>query len=129
MLHALLVEDDAAHAGLVSEALAGLARVQRVDTLAEARDVLRVTVPDVVLCDLCGTAATEPLLAATDLRIALDRAGDHVRTRVPLVLTSALDPRTLDGIADSLAHTHPLPKPFSPKALRAIVGRITGVTA
>ena len=128
MLHALLAEDDDGHAALVVDGLRGLAWVQRVTTLAEAREVLRVAVPDVVLCDLRGTAAGEPLIAATDLRIALDNACARVRVRVPLVLTSGLDPDLLEGIANSLVDTHALPKPFSPKTLRSLVARVTGVT-
>ena len=129
MLHALLVEDDPDHAALVVDGLRDLAWVQRVTTLAEAREVLRVAVPDVVLCDLRGTTSTEPLIAATDLRIALDNACARLRVRVPLVLTSGVDPYVLDGIAATLVHTHALPKPFSRNALRSLIERVTGVTA
>ena len=125
MLHALLVEDDDGHASLVVDGLRGLAWVQRVTTLAEARDVLRVAVPDVVLCDLRGTSDAAPLLTATDLRIALDNACARLRVRVPLVLTSGLDPHVLDGIAATLVHTHALPKPFSRSDLRSLVERVT----
>lgn len=128
MLHALLVEDDDDHAGLVVDGLRDLARVQHVATVDEARAVFRTLVPDVVLCDLRGTAATEPLIAATDLRIALDNASARLRMRVPLVLASGLDPHVLHEIAASLVHTHALPKPFSRNALRALVARVTGVT-
>ena len=128
MLHALLVEDHDGHASLVVDGLAGLAWVQRVATLAEAREVLRVAVPDVVLCDLRGTSDAAPLLTATDVRIALDNAGSHLRVRVPLVLTSGLDPHVLDGIAGALVDVYALPKPFSRNALRALVARVTGVT-
>lgn len=128
MLHALLVEDDADHAALVVDGLRDLARVQHVATADEARAILRTLVPDVVLCDLRGTAASEPLIAATDLRIALDNASARLRMRVPLVLTSGLDPHVLEGITASLVHTHALPKPFSRNDLRALVARVTGVT-
>lgn len=128
MLHALLVEDDDDHASLVVDGLCGLAWVQRVTTLAEARAVLLVAVPDVVLCDLRGTAGGAPLLTATDLRIALDRACARLRVRVPLVLASGLDPDLLEGIAGSLVDTHALPKPFCRSNLRALVARVTGVT-
>lgn len=128
MLHALLVEDDADHAALVVDGLHGLARVQHVATADEARAILRTLVPDVVLCDLRGTAASEPLIAATDIRIALDNASARLRMRVPLVLTSGLDPHVLEGIAASLVHTHALPKPFSRNDIRALVARVTGVT-
>lgn len=128
MLHALLVEDDDDHASLVVDGLRGLAWVQRVTALAEAREVLRFAVPDIVLCDLRGTSDAAPLLTATDLRIALDNACVRLRVRVPLVLTSGVDPNILDGIAATLVHTHALPKPFSRNALRALVARVTGVT-
>lgn len=130
MLHALLVEDDDDHAGLVVDGLRDLARVQHVATVDEARAVFRTLVPDVVLCDLRGTSDHDaPLLTATGLRIALDNACTRLRVRVPLVLTSGLDPHVLDGIAATLVHTHALPKPFSRNALRALVARVTGVTA
>lgn len=129
MLHALLVEDDDGHAAMVADALRGLAWVQRVATLAEARAVLRVAVPDVVLCDLRGTSDVSPIEAASDLRIALDSAGASIRARVPLVLTSGVDPHVLDGIAGALVHTYALPKPFSRNDLRALVARVTGVIA
>jgi CheY-like chemotaxis protein len=128
MLHALLVEDDADHAALVVDGLHGLARVQHVATADEARAILRTLVPDVVLCDLRGTAASEPLIAATDLRIALDNASARLRMRVPLVLTSGIDPHMLHEIAGALVDVYALPKPFSRNALRALVARVTGVT-
>ena len=125
-LHALLIEDHDGHASVVVDGLRGLAHVQRVATVDEARAVLRTLVPDVVLCDLRGTAASEPLIAATDLRIALDNASARLRTRVPLVLTSGLDPHVLDGIAGALVDVYALPKPFTRNALRALVARVTG---
>jgi CheY-like chemotaxis protein len=128
MLHALLVEDDGDHAALVVDGLRDLARVQHVATADEARAILRTLVPDVVLCDLRGTAAGEPLIAATDIRIALDNASARLRMRVPLVLASGLDPYVLDGIAGALVDVYALPKPFSRNALRALVARVTGVT-
>ncbi len=128
MLHALLVEDHDGHASLVADGLRGLAWIQRVTTLAEARAVLRLAVPDVVLCDLRGTSDVSPTEAASDLRLALDSAGARIDARVPLVLTSGLDPYVLDGIAGALVNTYALPKPFSCNALRAIVARVTGVT-
>lgn len=129
MLRALLVEDHDGHASLVADGLRGLAWVQRVATLAEARQVLRVAVPDVVLCDLRGTSDVSPTEAATDLRIALDSAGASIRARVPLVLTSGLDPYVLDGIAGALVGVYALPKPFSRSNLRSLIERVTGVTA
>jgi CheY-like chemotaxis protein len=129
VLHALLVEDNDAHAALVVDGLRGLARVQHVATADEARAILRTLVPDIVLCDLRGTSDHDaPLLTATNLRIALDNASARLRMRVPLVLTSGLDPHALEGIAASLVHTHALPKPFTRNALRSLIERVTGVT-
>lgn len=128
MLHALVVEDDDGHADLVLCALRGIAMVQRVAHADEALAVLAWVVPDLVLCDLRGTSDAAPQLAATSLRIAMDRAGDRVRARIPLVLASGLDPHVLREIAASLVHTHALPKPFSRNDLRALVARVTGVT-
>jgi CheY-like chemotaxis protein len=128
MLHALLVEDNDDHAALVVDGLREVAHVQHVATVDEARAILRTLVPDVVLCDLRGTAASEPLIAATDLRIALDNASARLRMRVPLVLASGLDPHVLHEIAASLVHTHALPKPFTRNGLRSLVERVTGVT-
>lgn len=128
MLHALAVEDDDRLADDLVAALRGLAWVQRVASADEALAVLAWLVPDVVLLDLCGTSQEAPLLVASSVRIALDRAGDRVRTRVPLVLTSGLDPHVLQGIAGSLDRTHALPRPASRNALRALVARVTGVT-
>jgi CheY-like chemotaxis protein len=128
MLHALVVEDDDGHADLAVDALRGIAMVQRAAHADEALAVLAWVVPDVVLCDLRGTSDAAPMLAATSLRIAMDRAGDRVRARIPLVLASGLDPHVLREIAASLVHTHALPKPFSRNDLRALVARVTGVT-
>jgi len=126
MLHALLVEDDDDHAALVVDGLRDLARVQHVATADEARAILRTLVPDIVLCDLRGTAASEPLIAATDLRIALDNASARLRMRVPLVLASGIDPHVLHEIAATLVGVHALPKPFTRNALRSLVERVTG---
>lgn len=128
MLHALAVEDDDRLADDLTAALRGFAHVQRVASVDDAVAVLAWVVPDVVLLDLCGTSREAPLLVAASVRIALDHAGDRVRTRVPLVLTSGLDPHVLRGIAGSLDRTHALPRPASRADLRALVGRITGVT-
>lgn len=128
MLHALVVEDDDGHADLVADALRGVAMVQRVAHADEALAVLAWVVPDVVLCDLRGTSDAAPLLTATSLRIAMDRAGDRVRARLPLVLASGIDPHVLREIAATIVHTHALAKPFTRTALRSLVERVTGVT-
>lgn len=128
MLHALAVEDDDGHAAILAAMLDGVAHVQRASTIAEARAVLGWVVPDVVLCDLRGTSDAAPLLAATDLRIALDRAGERVLARIPLVLVSGVEHYVLREIAATLTDTHWLPKPFRRGDLRALVERLTGVT-
>jgi hypothetical protein len=48
--------------------------------------------------------------------------------RVPLVLTSGLDPHALEGIAGALVDVYALPKPFTRNALRSLIERVTGVT-
>ena len=123
--HVLLIEDDDGHAAIVTDALRGAAVVHRVATDAEALRLLAMIVPDVVISDLRGTSDAAPLLAATSLRIALDRVGAARGVTVPLVLASGLDPHVVEGIAGSLAHTHALPKPSSPSALRALVESLT----
>lgn len=128
MLHALAVEDDDRLADDLAAALRGLAYVNRVTHADEALAVLAWLVPDVVLLDLCGTSREAPLLVATSVRIALDRAGGRVRARVPLVLHSGLDPHVLQGIAGSLDRTHALPRPASRNDLRSLIERVTGVT-
>ena len=79
MLHALAVEDDDRLADDLVAALRGLAWVQRVASADEALAVLAWLVPDVVLLDLCGTSSEAPLLVATSVRMALDRAGDRLK--------------------------------------------------
>lgn len=125
MLHVLAVEDDDRHASLLDDALRGVAVVQRVAHADDALAALAWIVPDVVLSDVRGTSDAAPLLAATSLRIAMDRAGARARTRIPLVLVSAVDPDVLRTVADALHHTHALSKPYSPRALRELVTRLT----
>ena len=125
MLHALAVEDDDRHADMLADALRGLAMVQRAAHADDALAALAWVVPDVVLSDLRGTSDAAPLLAATSLRIAMDRAAVRARARIPLVLVSALDPSVLHEAAAALHDTHALPKPYSPRALRELVTRLT----
>lgn len=128
MLHALVIEDDPRHASVVADALRGLAQTQHVDTADEALAALLWVVPDVVLTDVRGVSHASPLEHIASLRIALDAAGDRARVRspIPLVLGSAVDPAALRELAELFAHTHTLPKPFSPSTLRALVARLTG---
>lgn len=130
MLHALVVEDDDCHAGLVEDALRGLAHVQRVSHADEALAVLAWVVPDLVLMDLRGscTAHTSWVDHVASMRLALDAAGARARVRrpIPLILASGMDPRTIEEIAGAIPHTHALPKPFTRLDLRALVARITG---
>jgi DNA-binding response OmpR family regulator len=125
VLHALAVEDNDRLAADLAAALRGLAYVNRVSTADEALAVLGMCVPDVVLLDLCGTSDEAPLLVAASVRMALDRAGNRVGTRVPLVLHSGLDPHVLRGIAGSLDRTHALPRPASRNELRALITSLT----
>lgn len=125
MLHALAVEDDDRHADMLADALRGLAMVQRVAHADDALAALAWVVPDVVISDVRGTSDAAPLLAATSLRIAMDRAAARARARIPLVLVSALDPSVLHEVAAALHDTHALPKPYSPRALRELVTRLT----
>lgn len=125
MLHVLAVEDDDRHAALLDDALCRVAVVQRVAHADDALAALAWVVPDVVLSDVRGTSDAAPLLAATSLRMAMDRAAARARARIPLVLVSAVDPDVLHAIVDTLHDTHALPKPFSPRDLRALIDRLT----
>lgn len=125
MLHVLALEDDDRHADMLVDSLCGLAMVQRVAHADDALAALAWVVPDVVLSDLRGTSDAAPLLAATSLRIAMDRAAARARARIPLVLVSAVDPGVLHEVATALHDTHALPKPYSPRALRELVTRLT----
>lgn len=125
MLHALAIEDDERHAALLASALRPVAWVQHVPHADEALSLLGWVVPDVVIADCRGTSSASPMELAASLRIALDRAGDRARTRVPLVLVSGMDPDVLRSIADTLRDTHALPKPYSSLALRELVATLT----
>lgn len=125
MTSVLLVEDSADAVAWVEHSLPG-DEVMVVPTLARGVALLSAWRPDVVVTDVRGVTAQPSLLAITDLRTALDRAGcEHVA----IILASGVDPYVLHGIAGSVRHTHALPKPFSRHDLRALVGRLTGVTA
>lgn len=130
MHHALLVEDDDGHAGIVAEALRGLAAVQRAETSDDAFAALAWVVPDLLLMDLRGscTGHTSWVDHVASMRLALDAAGARARVRrpIPLILASGMDPRTIEEIAGAIPHTHALPKPFTRLDLRALVARITG---
>lgn len=131
MIHVLLIEDDDQHAEMIISALRGIVLTSRVSHADEGLAMLGWAVPDVVLSDVRGTSDASPAELAASLRIALDAASVRVGASapVPLVLTSALDPDALHDAAAPLHATHALPKPFSPSALRALVARLTGVTA
>lgn len=103
--------------------------MQHVEHADDALAVLAWVVPDVLLLDVRGTADVSPVDAALSLRVALDAAGARARTRhrIPLVLVSACDPEVLAEIARAVPETHAVSKPFSPRDLRAVVARVTGV--
>ena len=125
-MHVLLVEDDDGSASVVSVALHGCAMVMREIDGAGALAVLRSTLPDVVLTDLRGVAGESPVDYVAQLRVALDATAAKVRApRTPIVLTSALDPRAMGAIASAIVGVVALPKPFSPRALRELVERLT----
>lgn len=130
MLHALVAEDDDRHVALLADTLRGLAHVQHVTDADAALAALEWVVPDVVLADVRGCSRVSLAEHAASLRLAIDRAGARarVRTRIPLVLVSALDPDLLAEAVAPLPSAHAHPKPFVPSALRALVARITGVT-
>lgn len=124
MTSVLLVEDSPSAIAWVEQSLPD-GEVMHVPTLARGVALLGAMLPDVVITDVCGVTDRPPLLAVTDLRTAMDRAGsDHVA----ILLTSGVDPYVLRGIAGSVRNTHALPKPFSRNALRSLVERVTGVT-
>ncbi len=128
MLHAVLVEDDEHHAKELARVLEGVAAVTHVRTDGEVLALLGVVLPDLVVTDLRGVApGASPIDYVASLRAALDAAAARARSRrpVPIVLASGLDPVVLRGIASTLTHTHALPKPHSPRALRELVTSLT----
>lgn len=125
-MHVLLVEDDDGSASVVSVALHGCAMVMREIDGAGALAVLRSTLPDVVLTDLRDVAGESPVDYVAQLRVALDATAAKVRApRTPIVLTSAVDPAVQHAVAGAIVGVYVLPKPFSPRALRELVERIT----
>lgn len=130
MLHALAVDDDAWQAKVLTDALRDVAMVQHEERLDDALGALASVVPDVLLYDLIGTADAHPVDAARSVRIALDAAATRarIRTRIPIVLVSGCDPHVLSEIASAVEETHAVPKPFSPRELRALVLRVTGAS-
>lgn len=121
MTSVLLVEDSPSAVEWVEQSLPG-DEVMHVPTLARGVALLAAMRPDVVISDVLGVTDRAPLLAVTDLRTAMDRAGsDHVA----ILLTSGVDPFVLRGIAGSVRNTHALPKPFSRNDLRSLVERVT----
>lgn len=121
MISVLLVEDSADAVAWVQQALPG-DEVMHVPTLARGVALLSAWRPDVVITDVRGVTDRPELLAITDLRTALDRAGsDHVA----ILLTSGVDPYVLHGIAGSVRDAHALCKPFSRNDLRSLVERVT----
>jgi len=117
----LLVEDSAASVAWVRQSLPG-DEVMHVPTLARGIALLTDVRFDVVVTDVRGVTDHPALLAVTNLRTALDRAGSE---HVAILLTSGVDPYVLSGIAGSVRGTHALPKPFSRSDLRSLVERVT----
>lgn len=124
MTSVLLVEDSPSAVAWVEQSLPD-DEVMHVPTLARGVALLAAMRPDIVISDVLGVTDRAPLLAVTDLRTAMDRAGSE---HVAILLTSGVDPFVLRGIAGSVCNTHALPKPFSRSNLRALVARVTGVT-
>ena len=120
----LLVEDSPVAVAWVEQALPG-DEVMHVPTLARGIALLADARFDVVITDVRGVTDHPAMLAVTNLRTALDRAGSE---HVAILLTSGVDPFVLHGIAGFVRGTHALPKPFSRNDLRALVARVTGVT-
>lgn len=121
MTSVLLVEDSADAVAWVEQALPG-DEVMHVPTLARGVALLDAMRPDIVITDVLGVTDRAPLLAVTDLRTAIDRAGSE---HIAILLTSGVDPFVLRGIAGSVRNTHALCKPFSRNDLRALVARLT----
>lgn len=121
MISVLLVEDAPTAVAWVEQALPG-DEVMDVPTLARGIALLSAARFDLVVTDVRGVTDRPPLLAVSDLRTAMDRAGSE---HVAILLTSGVDPFVLHGIAGSVRNTHALPKPFSRNDLRSLVERVT----
>lgn len=128
MMHVLVVDDSLEHASIVVDALRYDAHVTVQRDVDGAARYLGIMEYDAVISDLSGVSnGRTPHATAARLASAIRAACAHTGASrpAPLILTSALDPLILDGIAGSLPHTHALPKPFSPVVLRALVVRLT----
>ena len=127
--HVLLVEDDPDHAVQTAQVLGDLARVDHVRSDDAALARIAIVLPDLVLTDLRGVAPSgSPVDYVASLAVRLDAAARGNRARCPaIVLASALDPVVLEAIASTvtLVLVVPLPKPFSARALRELVTRLT----
>jgi len=127
--HVLLVEDDVECAVQTAHVLGDLARVDHVRSDDAALARLAIVLPDLVVTDLRGVApGGSPVDYVASLAVRLDALARGVRARTPaVVLASALDPDVLRAIASTvvLVPVIPLPKPYSPRALRELVTRLT----
>lgn len=124
--HVLLVEDRDDHASVVEVALRDSALVTRATDADAALVILRAMLPDAVLTDLHAIGGASPVDYVASLRVALDTASARLRApRVPIVLTSGIDPAAQHAIAGALVGVHALPKPYGPRALRELVERLT----
>lgn len=126
LAHALLVEDDDGHAALATDALRGVVFVTRAADGDEALQVIRAMLPDVVVTDLREVGGCSPIDYVAQLRVALDASAERMRApRVPVIVSSGVDPSVQRAIAASLVGVHAMPKPYSPRALRALVASLT----
>lgn len=128
LAHVLVIDDNTDHAIIACDALAGVAHVTVERTPARGFAMLEVMAFDVVISDLSGVAeGTSWLAYATRLIAAITQSARRAGSMrpVPLILTSGLDPSVLTEITRALTNTHALPKPYSPRTLRALVMALT----